>query len=301
VRAVRYFVEEALASIWRARRANVLTVATIAAAIFVLGVVVAVTSNLRTLAGRWGEGAEFSVFLEDEITAAERDAVAAALDASPAVSGREFVSKTDALARFGRDFPDLAAAARSLSGNPFPASFEVRLTASRSADRDVSALATTLAGAAGVADVRFDRQWLQKLQGLVRLVSWAGGLLALVLVAASALTISNVVRLALHARRDEIEIMQLVGTPIGFIRGPFVVEGIVQGAAGALVALAALWIALVVARARFGATVASITGPGLLDPLSFWATALVFIGGMALGCVGGYLASRSVRWDAASR
>jgi cell division transport system permease protein len=115
------------------------------------------------------------------------------------------------------------------------------------------------------------------------------------LVAASALTIANVVRLALFARRDEIEIMQLVGTPIGFIRGPFVMEGVLQGAGGSLVALVALWAAFASARAQFGASVAAVIGPGLLDPLGAGATVLVLVGGMAVGCLGGYLASRSVR------
>jgi len=295
VRALRYFVEEALASIWRARRASVLTVLTIATAVFVLGAVLAVTANLRALARQWSEGAEFSVFLRDDITDAERNAVASLLDASPGVGARQFVSKSDALARFGRDFPELAAAAGSLGANPFPASFEVRLAPGRPSERAAAELADTLVRAKGVADVRFDRLWIEKLNGLVGLVGWAGGLLAAVLVLASALTIANVVRLALYARRDEVEIMQLVGTPIGFIRGPFVVEGVLQGFCGTAIALAGLWIAFVAARARFGAAVASIAGPGLLDPLPAITVLLLLVGGMAVGCVGGYIASRAAR------
>ena len=92
----------------------------------------------------------------------------------------------------------------------------------------------------GVADVRYDRRWLDRLASLSAFVRYAGFILAGVLVLAAGLTVANVVRLALYARRDEVEIMELVGAPMAFIRGPFVCEGIIQGGIGAVLALAAL-------------------------------------------------------------
>ena len=83
-----------------------------------------------------------------------------------------------------------------------------------------------------MADVRFDRRWLERLGQIATGVRWAGWILGAVLLIASVLTVATVVRLALHARRDEVDIMQLMGAPIGLLRGPLVVEGILQGGAG---------------------------------------------------------------------
>ena len=83
----------------------------------------------------------------------------------------------------------------------------------------------------GVADVRYDREWLASVSSGLNAVRGAGLALALLMALAAAVTVAAVVRLGLHARRDEIEIMKLVGSPIAFIRGPFVAEGFLQGVA----------------------------------------------------------------------
>ena len=86
----------------------------------------------------------------------------------------------------------------------------------------------------GVADVRYDRQWLNRLLSAIAIIRGVGLVLGAVLTIAAALTVANVVRLALYARRDELDIMQLVGAPQVYIRGPFVMEGVLQGGIGAL-------------------------------------------------------------------
>src|SRR5205085_11784737 len=121
----------------------------------------------------------------------------------------------------------------------------------------VDALAARLQQLPGVADVRFDRQWLARLMSAIGLIRGVGLVLGAVLTIAAALTVANVVRLALYARRDELEIMQLVGAPQAYIRGPFVMEGVLQGGAGALVALAALAGGFLIVRARYLAPLAS--------------------------------------------
>jgi cell division transport system permease protein len=119
--------------------------------------------------------------------------------------------------------------------------------------------------------------------------------LAAILSLAAALTVASVIRLALAARTDEIEIMKLVGAPLTYIRGPFVAEGVVQGGVGSLVALAVLWGLFLAGRARLRGG-----ADGLFDPSSVtflpWQLCLLLLGGgLAVGCVGGWLASRSAR------
>ena len=108
-----------------------------------------------------------------------------------------------------------------------------------------------------MADVRYDRQWLTRLRSVVAVVSGIGLVLGAVLTIAAALTVANVVRLALYARRDELDIMQLVGAPSVYIRGPFVMEGLLQGGLGALMALVALGVAFLALRARYLTPMAS--------------------------------------------
>ena len=143
--------------------------------------------------------------------------------------------------------------------------------------------------------MRYDRRWLSRLNAAIRFVTGIGLLVVIMLAIAAALTVANVVRLAAYARRDEIEIMQLVGAPLGYIRGPFVTEGVLQGGVGALAALALLWAVFLAARARYGAVAAEALGLQTLTFLPVELCLLMLAGGMLLGCLGGYAVARSVR------
>jgi cell division transport system permease protein len=103
------------------------------------------------------------------------------------------------------------------------------------------------------------------------------------------------VRLAAHARREEIEIMQLVGAPLIYVRGPFVAEGVLQGGGGALIAIVALWLVYLAGRARFGQVAAEATGIANLSFLPFQLWGALVLAGMLLGCLGGLIVARGVR------
>lgn len=296
MRALKYFFTEAAASLWRGRKAALLAVLTIAGGLFVLGFFLVLNTNLQRLVGRWSESAELSVYLKDDVSGEQLRTVDALIGQSGLSSHREYVSREQAAARFKADFPDLAAAAEGLESNPFPASFEVRLRPEmREAGAAVDSLAASVAATNGVADVRYDRRWLNRLNGVVRFIRAFGILIVGMLAIAAALTVANVVRLAAVARQDEIEIMQLVGAPIAYVRGPFVVEGVLQGGVGALIAVLLLWGLFAAARARYGQFAADTIGLGTITflPLHLWV--VVIVGGMLLGCVGGLIVARAVR------
>ena len=221
MRALKYFVVEAAASLWRGRRAALLAVLTIAGGLFVLGFFLALNTNLQRLVGRWSESAELSVYYKDDATPDQQRVVDELIAQSGLASNREFVSKQQAATRFRQDFPDLASSVERLDANPFPASVEVRLKPEmRAAGAAVDNLATTLAGLAGVADVRYDRRWLSRLNALVRFLRAIGLVIVGLLAVAAAMTVANVVRLAALAREDEIEIMELVGRSPWLRPGP---------------------------------------------------------------------------------
>jgi cell division transport system permease protein len=296
MRALRYCLDEATASLWRGRGASLLAILTIAIALFVLGGFLVVSSNLEQLIARWNDAAELSVYLADDISQGQRQAVDRVLARNDAVvAAREYMSKADALRRFKRDFPDLATTADGLASNPLPASFEVRLRAGHSSGEAPARLAAELRQTAGVVDVRYDRQWIERLSSVAGLCRLMGYVLGGILVAAAVVTVTSVVRLALYGRKDEIKIMELVGSPIGYIRGPFVLEGTLQGGIGAGLALAALWSAVLVIRSRGYQVVDGLADLSTTTFLAPSLAALLVAGGMLVGCVGGFIAARAAR------
>ena len=292
IRGLGYFVTEAFLSLWRGRGSSVLSVLTISIALFMLGLFLLLSANLQRVVDEWSRSAEFSVYLRDEAAAPERDAVRRALAEHPAIAGIDAVSKEAALERFRHNFPELAPATVGAPDNPFPASFEARLKSSNVQASELGRLAERIGTMPGVADVRYDRRWLDRLASLSAFVRHAGFVLASILVLAAGLTVANVVRLALYARRDEVEIMELVGAPTAFIRGPFVCEGIIQGGIGAVLALAALWIVLGLASSRLAAAAGGMFDVQALTFIPGASIALVVAGGMAVGCLGGLVAAR---------
>ena len=295
MRVLRYSFDEAVTSLWRGRRSSSLSVATIAAALLVLGALLLVNWNVERLLGQWAAAAEMSVYVRDDATPAARAAVEQMLRDSELVTDHEFVSKSQALARFRRDFTDLAGVTEEVTSYPFPASFEVRLDPNVGDAAAVERLASVVEGASGVEEVRFDQVWIERMVSAVGLLRGVGLAVVLVLVVAAALTVTNVVRLACFARRDEIEIMQLVGAPLTYVRGPFVLEGVLQGGIGAVTALLVLGAGFVAAEARYGETVALVLGVDNVRFLPPVVSVLLIVGGMAVGCLGGFVAARGTR------
>jgi len=293
MRALAYAWQEAVTSLARARWTLVLSIATIAVAFAMLGAFRVISGTVERVAGGWSEAAEVSVYLDDVVTEAERTAVRQVIDRSGIAAGVTLVSKEQALARFGAEFPELGDVTASLDANPFPASFEIRVSEAGMAG-GADALAANLAAMPGVADVRFDRQWLSRLIAVITALRTAGWVAALALVLGAATTVVAVVRLSFEARREEIGIMALVGAPVAFIRGPFVMEGAIQGALGALAALGGLSL-LGRALGQALGPLATALGPDALRPLLWTDIAGLLVGGAVVGAAAGLLATW--KWD----
>ncbi len=291
MRALQYAFEEATASLWRGRRSAALSALTIAVALFVLGGFLVVTANLERLAGEWSQAAGLSVYLDDGVSEADRAAIELALRPGGVVVSIQYVSRVEALQRFKAMFSDLTAVADGLDSNPLPASYEVRLQAAAGAGEAAGTLAAQIEKLPGVADVRYDRDWLERLMSGVAVVRGVGLMLGGLLTVAAALTVANVVRLTLYARRDEIDIMQLVGAPRTFVRGPFVMEGTLQGGLGAVLALAGLAGVFLALEPRYLTPLAQAVNLSSVRFLPLDFCAVLLLGGMAVGCLGGLLAA----------
>jgi cell division transport system permease protein len=295
VTVVAYAFQEARASLIRGGRGALMSVGTIAIAFLALGGFLLVTTNLQRFVQQWMESAELSVYLRDDIAEVEREAVRARLAGDAAVLSVDYLSKDAALERFGTDFPELADVTSTVGTNPFPASFEVRLRPGPSVADHAAELSRAAIALDGVADVQFDRRWLERVLSLIAGVRLAGLAVTVVLLLGAAFTVTAVVRLSLHARREELDIMQLVGAPMVFIRGPFVVEGLLLGGMGAILAIGALGLGVAALRSWLGAEAASLPGGQSLAFLAFSDILLLTGAGLAVGALAGLVASRAAR------
>ena len=200
---VGYAFEEAWASVRRAGRSAAVSIGTIAIAFLTLGGFMLVSVNVQRVLDRWLESAEVSVYLYDDLSDELRSELATYVRQQPAVAAVEFVSKQKALERFRADFPELLDVTNAVGQNPFPAALEIRLRSDATGTAAVDELTTGLAGRDGVADVRYDRRWLTRLAGIVTTAQVAAGVVAAVLMLGAAFTVAAVVRLSLHARRED--------------------------------------------------------------------------------------------------
>ena len=296
MRALEYSFRQGAASLWRSRGSSAFAVLAIALALVVLGVLLMLTSNAEQLLSRWTSAAEFSVYLADTTTSEQRGAIESAIDQSGVSAGREYVSKAQALTRFRQEFAELANLAEGFEDNPFPASIEVRVGQGAERDGRVDALVKQVVQLPGVVDVRYDRDWLARVGTALDTVRAAGFALALLMGLAAAVTVATVVRLGLLARHDEIEIMELVGAPLAYIRGPFVAEGFLQGGIGAVLAIAFLWLSQALANAWWGTELRALFDGEALRFLPVRLSAVLILGGMLVGSTGGLAAA----WRAGS-
>ena len=292
MRAIDYALREGWRNLLRGRGSSASAVLAIALAIIVLGSLLLATWNVQRLLAQWTAASEFSVYLRDEATSEERGAIEAAIDGSGIADGHDYVSKADALVRFRREFAELASLASGFEDNPFPASVEVRLRPEAERDGRAQELVRKVAMLPGVADVRYDREWLTRVAAGLEAVRGTGVVLGLLMALAAAVTVASVVRLGLQARHDEIEIMQLVGSPISFIRGPFIAEGVLQGGLGALIALGVLGAGFAVAGAWWGPDLGTVLEGDSIRFLPARLCAALVAGGMAVGAAGGFAAAR---------
>jgi cell division transport system permease protein len=226
------------------------------------------------------EAAVLHVYLRDDANQPDVDALRQRLAADPRVATVSYVSKADALKRAARrpGLPDLVGIADS---NPFPASLDLRLKRLQ----DVGAVAGSVQHEPAVDPVLATSYEAGAYQRLQQALTWVGAasLALLLLLGFVAVTVTaNSVRAAIHGRRDEVMIMQLVGARRWMVRGPFVVEGALTGTAAGLLA-GLLTLAAGLLAVRFGAASFSQVAPGLTVGAAATAAALVVLVGLALG------------------
>jgi cell division transport system permease protein len=244
--------------------------------------------NLKAIQERWERAGRASVYLRDDVSDRELGALKGALERTPGVTGARYVSSRDARKEMVTD--GLIGSLSTLPDEAFPSSIEVDLRADLS-DSEVSEISGKLRALPSVESVETYQRWTERLSSLLHGGVVASAVLALVVLAAVVSVIGSTIRLALHRRRTEVEVLKLVGATDGFVRGPFVVEGAVQGAVGAAASVALLGILYLIVRAKFDEELGALLGisPTFLQ----WPLCLAMIGaGAVLGAAAAFAGVR---------
>jgi len=181
-------------------------------------------------------------FLEEGLPDKEISAIKESLTGNPLVTGVRYVSTAEALNNFQGKFPDLQDIISNLDQNPFPPSLEVTFKEGIPSPEDVSRFISQTREMEGINDAQFNEEWVERMHSLSRLARAVGFFLGGILVLASFFIISNIIKLNVFSRQDEIEILRLSGAPNSFIRIPFLLEGMVLGVVGGLMSLFLLFV-----------------------------------------------------------
>ena len=244
---LRYFTRQALGSMRQAPWVQLVAVSTIGISLLVLSAFLMVLSNVDALSQAWGQSVRLVAFLKETATPADRGDLAQRIGAWPEVATVTVRTPEEALAEFKAELGGDGALVDGLGAELMPASLEIDLRPEQRGEAMLAALAERLRALpqmSSVDDIAYGQDILERLRGFRDILRLAGLVVSGLVALAVVFIVSNTVRLAMFARREEIEIMHLVGATERFIRAPFYIEGALQGVLGAGVAtglLYALW------------------------------------------------------------
>ncbi len=233
-----YAFREAIAAFRRAPVLTGLSSAMVGLALFVVGLFGLVTYNLQEALTAIEERVEVVIYLRDDTRQAEIDLIMGEISALPEVSQVRYLSKRDALDRAHTVLPEFGELFLESEVNPLPQSLEVEL---RPGDRNpevVERIADMARGFPYVEDAMYGEEWVDRLFALRSIGAASAVVLGSAFAVVAALIIGTALRIAIFARRDEIYVMRLVGATNGFIRRPFLLEGLIAGLLGGLLAWA---------------------------------------------------------------
>jgi cell division transport system permease protein len=264
-------------------------VSSLAVAFLCLAAALLAITNLSAMASRWSRSGRMTVYLRDGAPEADVQQLRATLAEVPDVSAVTLLSAAGAREQFVRD-ANVGGELAGLPADAFPASLEVTLRLGTPPAR-ADEIAARVGRAGVVESVETYRAFFQQLESLVLAGRTTAGIVALLVLICVLAVVGNTIRLAVAGRRDEIEVLKLCGATDGFVRGPFLVEGALQGFTAALVAVLLLGLGYAVLRGQLDGTLSALTGVRavFLDPVISLA---IVVGGGLAGVLGSAVSLR---------
>ncbi len=235
--SIRYFWSEALKSLFRNRFMTIASILTVTLSMFILGMFLCVVFNIDHAATYWESQVEMSIYLKEDLTTPQVMEVGKHLKALPGVESVSFVNKDEALAQFKEQLGEQAGILEAVNGNPLPASYSL----SFDTPTHLKQAAVIVSEYKAVESVQYGQDIIEQLYKVAQFIRIAGAVIIVFLAGAELFIISNTIRLTVFARRREIQIMKYVGATNGFIRWPFIYEGVVIGIIGSGIASIFIW------------------------------------------------------------
>ena len=281
-------VSEAFRSIGSNLSTSFAATMTVLIGMFLLGLLIALGSWVVSWSDHVKDQLQVKVFFVESVKPKQINAVGGylgTLETDGKIKNYQFISRADALHRMQKKYPELTA---DLPSNPLPDSFEITPKHAE----EVKQVSAAIRGQkfAGVDRVKDGQQTSKRILQVARVIEVVFLVAVVVLLAASVLLIANTIRLSIFSRRREIEVMKLVGATNWFVRGPFMVEGLLCGLVGAFAAVVLL---LIGKEAALPAILGHIDSSNDVKALGFTVTALILLGvGLVVGALGSGLTLR---------
>lgn len=237
---ILYLVADALRSIRANAASSALTAVTLGFSLAIFFLFLFIFINLESAVNKWGDKTHIVVYIKD---AALKEGVERLRDSArfiPGVKTVEYVSKEKALEELKAELKGHEEIIAGVDVNPLPASFDVRVSSAYTDAGRVAEVVKALKAMSWASDVQYSSEWVEKFSAFLKFIEFAALAVGIFIAAATVFIISNTIRLTVYARRDEIEVMRLVGATDAYIKIPFFIEGVMQGLAGGVFSLGVL-------------------------------------------------------------
>lgn len=232
-----YFLGRALTNVRQNVFVNIVTIGTITLALLIVSLFLLLFVNIENAADNWSEKVQVTIYFDKELTPQQQADVKSRIQALPATSKVQWISRDEALKRFKSRLKGQETLLEGIRPEVLPASFEISLKKSSRSTDTVELYVAKLKVIPGIGEIQYGEEWVRRFNTFLTFMRIVGGLVGGFLVLAVIFIVSNTIQLTIYARRDELEIMSLVGATRLFIKMPFLLEGIMQGIAGGILAL----------------------------------------------------------------
>jgi cell division transport system permease protein len=290
LRAIAFGLVRALEGMRRRLLPSLLATGAIGVSLVLVGILYLTSTNVARITGGWGQGVQMVVYLEEGASAERARAIGRILSQVPAVERVDYVPPDVAHRRLLDSLGDRRALLEGVEVGYLPSSLEVTLAGGVRDVAAVSPIVSKLRATPGVEEVEFLGDWVDRLTSLLGALRASALALALLVAGACLYVVASTIKLGVYARRDELEILKLVGATDRFVKGPLLVEGALQGALGAGAAASLLYLFYRLAGPALERMLQGALGPLDLTFLPGTQVAAVVAAGALLGVAGSWLA-----------
>jgi cell division transport system permease protein len=284
-----YFLNKVYRDIRRNILVNGVSIGIIVFSLLIFLIFLLVLLNLNKLLVHWEGKIQVISYVKDGLSPHEVENLERHILGMRGVRSIKYVGKSDATLLFKRLFRNQKGFLEGLDLSILPASFEIQLEQKFYRGQGLSEFVKELSRLKGITDIQYGREWITRLSTIVYLLRWGQWIVGGILFLAISFIVSNTIKLSIHSRKEEIEIMRLVGATNGHIKIPFLIEGVFQGVSGAALSLALLFLLYQSFLFKSGPFIKASLGPIALSFLPLSSIGGIIWVGISLGVLGSYL------------